>query len=50
MRFIQFNDKKIDSFLFMELSDLAKTLSKKEELEIEIGFKSYYNPIDEIVR
>ncbi|MFT4414048.1 vWA domain-containing protein [Fredinandcohnia humi] len=45
MRFIQFNDKKIDSFLFMELSDLAKTLSKREELEIEFGYRSYLDPI-----
>lgn len=45
MRFVQFNDKKIDSFLFMELSDLAKNLSRNEAVEIEYGFKSYYDPI-----
>lgn len=47
MRFIQFNDKKVDSFLFMELSDLAKTISKTPELEIELGYKSYFDPIQE---
>jgi nitric oxide reductase activation protein len=40
-RFIQFNDKKIDSFLFMQLSDLAKTLAKNEEWEVEFGYQSY---------
>ncbi|GMO01308.1 vWA domain-containing protein [Parageobacillus thermoglucosidasius] len=40
-RFIQFNDKKIDSFLFMQLSDLAKTLAKHSDWEIEFGFQSY---------
>ncbi|MFC4322831.1 vWA domain-containing protein [Litchfieldia salsa] len=46
MRFIQFNDKKVDSFLFMQLSDLAKTLSKEELVEVEFGYKSYYDPLD----
>jgi len=45
MKFIQFNDKKIDSFLFMQLSDLAKTLTKDENVEIEFGYKSYFDPI-----
>jgi nitric oxide reductase activation protein len=40
-RFIQFNDETIDSFLFMELSDLAKTLSKNGEMELEYGPHSY---------
>ncbi|MGX1901151.1 vWA domain-containing protein [Thermolongibacillus altinsuensis] len=40
-RFIMFNDKKIDSFLFMELSDLAKTLTKDDQFEIEFGYQSY---------
>ncbi|MCG1020999.1 vWA domain-containing protein [Sutcliffiella horikoshii] len=44
MRPIVFNDKKIDSFLFMELSDLATSLSKKKNLEVEYAFKSYYDP------
>ncbi|WP_078546456.1 vWA domain-containing protein [Litchfieldia alkalitelluris] len=46
MKFIQFNDKKIDSFLFMQLSDLAKTLAKQDNLVVEFGFRSYYDPID----
>ena len=45
MKFIQFNDKIIDSFLFMELSDLAKTLSKLEDLEVEYAYRSYFDPI-----
>lgn len=45
MKFIQFNDKKIDSFLFMQLADLAKTLSRQPDIEVEFGFKSYYDPI-----
>ncbi|MFC3885787.1 vWA domain-containing protein [Bacillus songklensis] len=44
MRFIKFNDKNIDSFLFMELSDLAKTLTKQDEIEVEYAFRSYYDP------
>ncbi|MGM0845284.1 MAG: vWA domain-containing protein [Bacillota bacterium] len=40
-RFIQFNDETIDSFLFMELSDLAKTLSKNGDMELEYGPHSY---------
>lgn len=40
-RFIMFNDKKVDSFLFMELSDLVKTLTKDEEMELEFGYQSY---------
>ncbi|WP_027409350.1 vWA domain-containing protein [Anoxybacteroides tepidamans] len=40
-RFIQFNDKKIDSFLFMQLSDLTKTLMKQSDWEIAFGFQSY---------
>ncbi|MCA1030286.1 hypothetical protein LCL95_04440 [Bacillus timonensis] len=47
MKFIQFNDKKIDSFFFMELADLAKTLAKSEKLEIEFGYKSYFDPLQE---
>ncbi|WP_223701844.1 vWA domain-containing protein [Sutcliffiella deserti] len=44
MRPIVFNDKKIDSFLFMELADLAVSLSKKGQLEVDYAYKSYYNP------
>jgi nitric oxide reductase activation protein len=40
-RFIQFNDKKIDSFLFMQLSDLVKTLTKQHDWEVEFGYQSY---------
>ncbi|MBS2969242.1 VWA domain-containing protein [Metabacillus sp. KIGAM252] len=46
MRFIKFNDSQIDSFLFMELSDLAKTLSKNPDLEMEYAPYSYLNPAE----
>ncbi|MTH51982.1 hypothetical protein GKZ89_01080 [Bacillus mangrovi] len=46
MRFIKFNDSQIDSFLFMELSDLAKTLSQNAELELEYAPYSYLNPTE----
>ncbi|WP_078380361.1 vWA domain-containing protein [Sutcliffiella halmapala] len=46
MKPIVFNDKKIDSFLFMELADLAVSLAKKDLLEVEYAFKSYYDPFD----
>ncbi|AZB43177.1 VWA domain-containing protein [Bacillus sp. FJAT-42376] len=46
MRFIKFNDSQIDSFLFMELSDLAKTLSKNPDLELEYAPYSYLNPAE----
>jgi nitric oxide reductase activation protein len=40
-RFIQFNDETIDSFLFMEMADLAKTLAKNGEIELKYGPYSY---------
>jgi nitric oxide reductase activation protein len=40
-RFIQFNDEKIDSMLFMELSDLVKTLIRNKEYDVEFGVHSY---------
>ncbi|MBD1379006.1 vWA domain-containing protein [Metabacillus arenae] len=46
MKFIKFNDSQIDSFLFMELSDLVKTLTKSESVEVEYSVHSYYNPLD----
>lgn len=46
MKFIKFNDSTIDSFLFMMLTDLAKTLTKSEAVEVEYGVQSYYNPFE----
>ncbi|WP_460267410.1 hypothetical protein, partial [Clostridium tertium] len=46
MKFIKFNDSTIDSFLFMMLADLAKTLTKSEAVEVEYGVQSYYNPFE----
>jgi len=45
-RFIQFNDKKIDSLLFMQLSDLAKTLTRENDIEVEFGYRSYVDLVD----
>ncbi|MFI2982954.1 MULTISPECIES: vWA domain-containing protein [Bacillus] len=46
MKFIKFNDSTIDSFLFMMLTDLAKTLTRSSEVEVEYGVQSYYNPFE----
>jgi len=46
MRFIKFNDEVIDSFQFMELVDLAKTLTKDQNVEVQFGVQSYYHPIE----
>ncbi|MDF9414557.1 vWA domain-containing protein [Bacillus altitudinis] len=46
MKFIKFNDSRIDSFLFMELTDLAKTLAKSDDVELEYGVQSYYEPFE----
>jgi nitric oxide reductase activation protein len=40
-RFIQFNDEKIDSFLYMELNDLCKSLTKNKNIEMEYSPNSY---------
>ncbi|MFC0273916.1 nitric oxide reductase activation protein NorD [Metabacillus herbersteinensis] len=47
MRFIKFNDQQVDSFLFMELSDLAKVLTKRADTELEYSVHSYLNPLDQ---
>ncbi|TDL34867.1 VWA domain-containing protein [Jeotgalibacillus sp. S-D1] len=40
-RFIQFNDENINSFKLMELIDLAKTLTKEKEMDVEYGPLNY---------
>ncbi|KKI90191.1 hypothetical protein WQ54_19565 [Bacillus sp. SA1-12] len=47
MRFIKFNDQQVDSFLFMELSDLAKALTKQNEFEVDYSVQSYLDPFEE---
>lgn len=47
MRFIKFNDETVDTFLFMQLSDLVKTLTKRTDIDIEFGVQSYYHPIEQ---
>lgn len=46
MRFIKFNDEVVDSFQFMELVDLAKTLTKDQMVEVQFGVQSYYHPVE----
>lgn len=46
MKFIKFNDSTIDSFLFMEMNDLAKTLCPNHSVEAEYGVQSYYHPYE----
>ncbi|MBM7602159.1 nitric oxide reductase activation protein [Metabacillus crassostreae] len=46
MRFIKFNDQQVDSFLFMELSDLAKALTKQADIEVDYSVQSYLDPVD----
>ncbi|TXC93144.1 VWA domain-containing protein [Metabacillus litoralis] len=46
MRFIKFNDQQVDSFLFMELSDLAKALTKQADIEVDFSVQSYLDPVD----
>ncbi|OAS85302.1 vWA domain-containing protein [Metabacillus litoralis] len=45
MRFIKFNDQQVDSFLFMELSDLAKALTKLSDIEVDYSVQSYIDPV-----
>ncbi|KIL47914.1 vWA domain-containing protein [Jeotgalibacillus campisalis] len=40
-RFIQFNDENVNSFQLMELIDLAKTLAKSQDMEVEYGPLNY---------
>jgi len=46
LRFIKFNDQQVDSFLIMELSDLAKGLTKNGELEVDYSVQSYLDPFE----
>ncbi|WP_144461709.1 vWA domain-containing protein [Siminovitchia fortis] len=45
-RFIDFNDEKADTFLLLELSDLAKTLAKSALYETEFRVHSYLSTRD----
>ncbi|WP_299093497.1 VWA domain-containing protein [uncultured Metabacillus sp.] len=47
MRFIKFNDQQVDSLLFMELSDLAKALTKENKFEVDYSVQSYIDPFEE---
>ncbi|UZJ76948.1 vWA domain-containing protein [Fictibacillus sp. KU28468] len=43
MKFLTFADTKIDSFLHMQLIDLAKTLSRDPKMDVEFSYHSYLN-------
>jgi nitric oxide reductase activation protein len=49
MKFLNFMEKKFDPFLHMKLTDLAKTLAKSTEIEVEFEFHSYYKPNEMLV-
>lgn len=46
LRFIKFNDQQVDSFLFMELSDLSKGLTKNPDIEVDYSVQSYLDPFE----
>ncbi|WP_335870804.1 vWA domain-containing protein [Bacillus sp. 2205SS5-2] len=48
-RFIQFNDETINSFMVMELVDLAKTLIRSKNVDIQYGPHSYLDPKNSII-
>lgn len=48
MKFLNFMEKKLDPFLQMKLNDLAKTLAKSDDLEVEFEFHSYYKRAENI--
>ncbi|QPC46555.1 vWA domain-containing protein [Mangrovibacillus cuniculi] len=48
-RFIEFNDQKVDSRLWMELADLVKTFMKDAEYDIEFAVSSYLDRKQKIV-
>lgn len=41
MKYIRFNDKKVDTGLFLQLQDLATVLTNMEDLEFEYNFGSF---------
>jgi nitric oxide reductase activation protein len=43
MKFLSFVENDVDSFLQMQLVDLARTLSKNNKIEVEYNFLSYYS-------
>ncbi|MEI5908883.1 VWA domain-containing protein [Bacillus spongiae] len=48
-RFIQFNDETINSFLVMELIDLAKTLTRNKEMDVQYGPHSYLDEKNDVI-
>jgi nitric oxide reductase activation protein len=49
MKFLNFMEKKVDTFLQLMLSDLAKTLSRSPDLDVEFAFHSYYRQNENLV-
>lgn len=44
MKFLSFAEKDIDSFLMMQCTDLARSLTKQKELEVAYNYVAYYAP------
>ncbi|MFC7393413.1 nitric oxide reductase activation protein NorD [Scopulibacillus cellulosilyticus] len=49
MKFLNFMEKRIDPFLKIELTDLAKTLASSEDLKVDFAFHSYYRKEEDTV-
>ncbi|MDQ0177476.1 vWA domain-containing protein [Bacillus chungangensis] len=48
-RFIQFNDEQVDASLYMELTDLTKTLAADQDYQIQFGAHSYLDSHSKVV-
>lgn len=44
LKFLSFAEKDVDSFLMMQCTDLARTFTKRKELEVAYNFLAYYDP------
>ncbi|TCP31248.1 nitric oxide reductase activation protein [Scopulibacillus darangshiensis] len=49
MKFLDFMEKRVDPFLKIKLTDLAKTLAHSSSLEVDFAFHSYYKKDQDLV-
>lgn len=49
MKFLDFMEKRVDPFIKLSLSDLAKTLSRNPDIDFAFSFHSQYHPQSETV-
>ncbi len=49
MKFLDFMEKRLDPFIKLSLTDLAKTLAKNPDLSFDFSFHSTYRPLSESV-